>query len=81
MEEFKADYHTFDEKIGCRNGGEQKSEGGGSMRSSYSITKPDSQFHNALFNFVKSFVGIGATIVPGVMKYAGIVLGLVGIFT
>jgi hypothetical protein len=48
-------------------------------KSTYSVTKPNSELFHALFNFTKSFIGIGALTIASAMKNAGIFLGLLGI--
>lgn len=74
-----AGYNTFERPISAVHEGDEKSEHNKSDRTSYSITKPDSEFTHALFNFTKSFVGIGALTIAGAMEHAGVFLGLLGI--
>lgn len=52
-----------------------------SRQTTYSVTKPNSESSHALFNFTKSFIGIGALTIASAMKNAGIFLGLFGIIT
>jgi len=75
------EYNTFPRNLDIPEEEKAVSVAGESMKSSYSITQPNSEIYHALFNFTKSFVGIGALTIASAMKHAGVFLGLFGIVT
>lgn len=46
-----------------------------SIYSDETLTKHNSGFLSALWNFIKSFIGLGVISIAGVMEHSGIVLG------
>jgi len=72
----RSSYHTF------QTTPSQPAEGGltngillSDIRSNDTLTKHDSGFLSALWNFIKSFIGLGVITIANVMQDAGIVLG------
>ena len=72
-------YHTFDMNGENENNEDHRFDRGNPQnldnQSTYSVTKPNSNFFHALINFTKSFIGIGPLTIAAAMRHAGVVLG------
>ena len=53
----------------------------GSVKSTQSVTKPNSKFLHAFLNLTKAYLGMGPLTITSAMKHAGVGLGFIGIFS
>ena len=76
------DYLTFSQnKENENNERDSELSKNSSMKSTYSVTKPDSKFFHAFLNLTKSFLGMGPLTISSAMKYAGLGFGFISIFS